>query len=506
MKNILITSALIASALFCTGQTVADGLIYGQQDDLYGTARYRALSGAFGALGGDLSAMSINPAGSAIFNNHYASFSLGYTDKQNKSSYFGSSAQSDDQDLSFNQFGGVLVFKSVDDNPLTKFSIGLNYDRTRAYDNNSLLQGIGNTSIAQYFVNNANGFTLNNFETQRGESVSDLYLFLGEQVGFDAQQGLLGFQGYIINPVNPGDTNNTLYTSATGSGSFTQISRITSSGSQSKTSFNIAGEFEDRWSIGLNLNGHFIDYSRLNRFDEANSNSNASTTQIDFRNLLDVNGNGFSFQIGAIGKLTESIRVGATYESPTWYSIEESLRQEVETTRIDNGQTIFETVRPDILNVYLPYNLRSPGSVTGSIAYIFGEQGLLSVDISSRDYSNLQFETGINDIFDSNNNFINQNLERANTLRIGGEYRIERFTLRGGYRLVDSPYKDKSIVDDLTGYSLGLGYTWGNTILDISYDQAQQDFSQQLFNTGLTNAGTFSNTAHNVVVTLGFNF
>ena len=36
--------------------------------DLNGTARFKSMSGAFGALGGDLSAITINPAGSAIFN------------------------------------------------------------------------------------------------------------------------------------------------------------------------------------------------------------------------------------------------------------------------------------------------------------------------------------------------------------------------------------------------------------------------------------------------------
>ena len=32
-----------------------------------GTARFNAMSGAFGALGGDVSAIKINPAGAAIF-------------------------------------------------------------------------------------------------------------------------------------------------------------------------------------------------------------------------------------------------------------------------------------------------------------------------------------------------------------------------------------------------------------------------------------------------------
>jgi len=36
------------------------------QDDNRGTARFNAMSGAFGALGGDISSITINPAGAAI--------------------------------------------------------------------------------------------------------------------------------------------------------------------------------------------------------------------------------------------------------------------------------------------------------------------------------------------------------------------------------------------------------------------------------------------------------
>jgi hypothetical protein len=38
------------------------------QDNLNGTARFRAM-GCIGALGGDLSSLNVNPAGSAINNN-----------------------------------------------------------------------------------------------------------------------------------------------------------------------------------------------------------------------------------------------------------------------------------------------------------------------------------------------------------------------------------------------------------------------------------------------------
>ncbi len=37
------------------------------REDLYGTARAMSMGGAFGALGGDLTGVSINPAGIAVY-------------------------------------------------------------------------------------------------------------------------------------------------------------------------------------------------------------------------------------------------------------------------------------------------------------------------------------------------------------------------------------------------------------------------------------------------------
>ena len=56
-------------------QNVFDALRY-SNDQIEGSARFSAMSGAFGALGGELSAISINPAGSAIFSKGVASFTL----------------------------------------------------------------------------------------------------------------------------------------------------------------------------------------------------------------------------------------------------------------------------------------------------------------------------------------------------------------------------------------------------------------------------------------------
>ncbi len=62
---------LLSSLTFSVAQSqdITDAVRYAHYN-LSGTARFRAMGGAFGALGGDLSSINVNPAGSAIFSNN----------------------------------------------------------------------------------------------------------------------------------------------------------------------------------------------------------------------------------------------------------------------------------------------------------------------------------------------------------------------------------------------------------------------------------------------------
>ena len=67
MKKLLVAVSVLS---FCCGsafsQEMLDAYKY-SSNDLNGTARSLGMGGAFGALGGDISAMSNNPAGLAVY-------------------------------------------------------------------------------------------------------------------------------------------------------------------------------------------------------------------------------------------------------------------------------------------------------------------------------------------------------------------------------------------------------------------------------------------------------
>ena len=89
MKKILYIAMLHFSLLsFAQEMTSNDALRYAVEN-MNGTARFRSMGGAFGAVGGDLSSININPAGSLFFNNNFASASFTSFNTNNKANYFG---------------------------------------------------------------------------------------------------------------------------------------------------------------------------------------------------------------------------------------------------------------------------------------------------------------------------------------------------------------------------------------------------------------------------------
>ncbi|QCE41979.1 OmpP1/FadL family transporter [Psychroserpens sp. NJDZ02] len=504
MKKIIILVVGILSLSISNAQTINDALRY-SGGEITGTARFQSMSGAFGALGGDLSAISINPAGSAVFTSSYASFSLGTENNSNDTNYFNGRDHSSNSSFNLNQGGGVFVFKNNNtDSPWKKFSLAMEYDITKNYDNDWRANGTGNTSIGQYFLSNAQGLRLDEISAFPGESTSDAYSGIGSAYGYGNQQAFLGYDSYILEP-NSTDDNNTLYSSNIAGNSFQQDYTYSATGYNGKISFNLGTQYGENTYFGLNLNSHFLNYERYTNFYETNNNAGSIVKEVLFDNTLSTTGSGFSFQLGGIFKLTNELRAGITYESPTWMTLEDETSQYVETFVSDqNLGDFYQVVDPNVLNIFESYRIQTPSKITGSLAYVFGTQGLISVDYSRRDYSKTKFKPTSDPAFNAENTLMENMLTAASTYKIGAEYKVKQFSFRGGYRIEESPYANGTTVGDLTGYSLGLGYNFGNTNLDLAFSQSNQDKDEQFFNTGLTNPVTLDTKISNVILTLGF--
>ena len=498
MKKYILLLITIITVNIIQAQEIRDALRY-SQENLNGTARFRAMSGAFGALGGDLSSINVNPAGSAIFANNQLGFTLNNTSINNNSNLFDNTTSVKDSSFDLNQAGGVFVFKNQNKlNNWKKFSVAINFENTNVLNNSIYSAGTNPTnSIANYFVSYANGVPLNVLEDSNYD-----------ELGHGAQQAFLGYQGYIINPVNNNPTNTNYISNVPAGGNYYQENSITAKGYNGKLSFNAATSFKDKLYIGVNLNSHFVDFRQSSRFYEDNEaplTPDYTVSRVQFDNDLYTYGTGFSFQLGAIAKLSKELRFGIAFESPTWLRLNDEFTQKLIGVSANTSEELApDVVNPNITNYYEPYKLQTPSKWTGSMAYVFGKKGLISVDYAIKDYSSIQFKPNSDPYYRTLNNKMNGLLNSASELRLGAEYKIEAWSLRGGYRLEQSPYKNKTTIGDLTGYSGGIGYNFGGTKLDLSYATFKRATQQGFFEQGLTDGAAINTKNSTITLTLLF--
>jgi hypothetical protein len=511
MKKLLLLCMSLMSVSHILAQDITDAVRY-SMDEIQGTARFRAMSGAFGALGGDMSSFNINPAGSAIFTTSNLSFSLGVFDTNNDVTYDVNTSNRtnsfSNSNLDLNQLGAVFVFKNWNVNsPWKTFTFGMAYDRARDFDQDWVASGNNTTSIDSYFLSNANNSNIRfgDLKLRPGEFLEEAYASIGSfNNGFQMQQAFLGYWSGIIDPVNLDNNTNddeTNYVSNIEAGNFNQNYLYSATGYNGKFAFNFAAEYADKVFFGVNLNAHFINYERFTRLDESNSNLGSTVNDLYFENLLITNGAGFSFQLGTIIKLTSELRAGISYNSPNWFRINEELIQGINSNNADQDINFIS----DVINIYPEYRLETPQKFTGSLAYVFGKKGLISFDYALKDYSNVKFKPTVDSYFSDLNTNISNSLKSASTYRFGAEYRIKQLSLRGGYRFEESPYENVDFFGDLNGYSLGLGYSFGNFNLDLAFSRAERDIDYRLYTIGLTDTARIQSKFTDLVLTFGFN-
>lgn len=503
MKKLFTLFIGICAMPMLNAQDISDALRYAS-GDVQGTARFRAMSGAFGALGGDMSAVSINPAGSAIFNLGHVSLSLSNSNNDVKTNYFGTHNSDSNSNFDLNQAGAVFIFNNTNsESPWGRFALSLSYEQTQNFNTDFFASGNNTRSIDSYFLNFAQGLRLDEISAFDGESISDAYGDIGAVYGYANQQAFLGYESFILEP-DADDDANTSYTSNIAPGSFNQEYSYAATGYNGKFGVNAAIQYDNNIYFGLNLNSHFINYERSTFLYETNSNAGSIVKEVGFENNLSTIGNGFSFQLGTIAKLNDAFRIGFTYDSPIWYTISEETTQYLSTVRDDAGTDVTTTLNPQVVNIFPDYKLQTPGKITGSAALVLGKKGIISFDYSRKDYSKTKFKPETDSHFSAQNTLINNTLKAANTYRVGGELRHKQLSFRGGYKFEESPYKDSSFYGDLKGYSLGLGYNFGGANLDLAYENYKRNMNHQLYNVGLTDSAKLDTDNSLVTLTLSF--
>ena len=148
------------------------------------------MSGAFGALGGDISSININPAGIAIFNNSTFSGTFNSRNSAITANYYGNSTTNKDQFLNLSHAGGVLVFKNILDSEWEKFAIGFNYRITKDFSEDIFVRG--NSGVATF-----TNFPLDNNDPAFEYNIAEEQVFSTNYSGKLSEINMLLFLQYI---------------------------------------------------------------------------------------------------------------------------------------------------------------------------------------------------------------------------------------------------------------------------------------------------------------------
>ncbi|ANW94947.1 hypothetical protein AXE80_00945 [Wenyingzhuangia fucanilytica] len=400
------------------------GILF-SQDQNTGTARFTGLNGATGAVGGDLSSININPAGIAVYHNNEVNLTLGSYNFRNTTDYFNSTMNNQSTTFNTDQVGAVFVFKdAITTDDWSKISFAVNYQKTA------------------------------NFHTR------------------DAFFGNSGFASFNKHPEDP-DSNNE-YNNAVSQDFYNYIE-----GKASKINLALAGQYGHNFYAGFSLNIHHIDYSQSTTLNELSTDDNNNTLDVLATENLNENADGFSINLGFIYKPIQSVRLGLAYESPTWYNFSEDYNSKELIASIPSEN--IDAADPSIRNSYLEYQLRTPGKLTASGALVIGKNGFINADYTYKTYKSLNLDG--NGDFRSDNQYFTDVLQNTHNVNIGGEFRLQNLSLRGGFGYQQSPYKsnldprDTDILKlgDLYSGSLGAGIRFGASRLDIAYRKTMQN-------------------------------
>lgn len=408
-----------------------------------GTARFTSMGGAFGALGGDFSSLSINPAGLGVFRSSEITFTPTLDYSSVESVYYGT--VSDDMKYNFNLNNLGVVFSLPLSAPVEQpgwkainFGFGLN--RHNNYNQRWTAEGFNTrSSLMTDFMNQANREgSLANLDDFSTGLAWDTWLLFEEDGQFMA------------------DLPN---------GNVLQHQETNASGSVREFIFSIAANYNDLLFLGATVGLPSVRYEESSIFRETDPDNESSVfNSLTYTNKFNTSGTGFNLKVGAILRPTDLIRLGVAFHTPTFYNLEDEYFSSMQSSLNLADYTDFA----ESPKGWFEYELNTPMKAIGSLGLVFGNAGLVSLDYEYVDYSRMRLRSD-DYLFTDENRVIRDNFTTQHNLRVGGEFRLDPLVLRGGYAFYSSPYKSGVNDGQQSVVSAGLGFRERSFFLDFGY-------------------------------------
>jgi hypothetical protein len=457
-----------------------------------GTARSVALSGAFGALGGDFSSASQNPAGLGVYRNSEISFTPELYYNLVDARYNGETSQNRTYNPNFNHFSYVQAFK-FRNSDIEGGSFAFGYNTLYDYSSSISIEGNNSvSSIVDQYIESANTDGIEPYDL-------DPY---SEKLFFDGYIMDIADNGryYLSTDIRDADGNQNIY----------QVDVINRTGKLNEWLFSAGFNYKHLLYFGASFAMNPLEYRETSAFSEADG-VNHYDEYFNFTRTQVVEGMGYSGKFGIIVKPVNMLRIGLAYHLPVVYSMTRSYYAYLES----NQEGIIYPIDEEgweLGSEYLDYTLKTPGKAVGSVGLLLGKMFLFTTDVELIDYAGMRFSHASDGyVYTEENNTISDVYSLAVNSKSGLEMHINNFYLRGGFAYFSSPYKtsETRYEGNKLNYSGGLGFKTKRFYIDFAVSYLTGEKIQPLYysqNSTEPVSAALSVDAVKAMTTIGFRF
>jgi hypothetical protein len=401
--------------------------------NLQGSSRFIGMGGAMGAVGADFTTASYNPAGIGFFQRQALSLSPGLNFSSTESEWL--SRTGDSKSLfQFGSAGLVLTRRSNHDSNhgLQFFNFSIGYNRLASFNQRILLSGQQALhGLGSYFSGISNGTTPSSLDPFSSGLAFQTYLI----------DSILGSGGLAYESLGAADGNQV------------QISRqISRSGSHGEVVINSAINYAHRFYLGATLGIHRLDFEQESTILERDVNDLVPAYQsVEWKDNLFVSGTGFSFKMGAIYRVTDAWRVGASIHTPVFLSLEEQFSSRMNTYFNSANYVASSPILQYTYDVNLPWRWQF------SSAYVLKKRAIFALEYEQVDYSGISFAPALD--FTQENMFVDTAFGLSHCAKFGFEYRLEGVYARLGYQFLSAPFRSSDL-SSFHNHTFSAGFGW----------------------------------------------
>lgn len=478
-KFILLFSTTLLSVISVQGQNDIDAIRY-SQITFGGTARFSSMAGSMGALGGDLSTLSFNPAGIAIFRKTEFSFSPSILSQRTSSNYNFTNSGAGKLNFNFGNIGFATTFNIGEqyNSGWRSLNFGFGYNRTNNFQSQISIQGNNKTnSLLDTYVAAANG-----------QASAELDLFSTD----------LAWRTYLINPGN----DSTTYDHVIKNYGVLQKKNVETSGSMGETYVSFGGNYKSKIYVGGTIGIVSARYSESSEYQEVDEKDTIENFKsFSLLQNLSTSGSGINVKFGMIIRATEWLRFGAAIHSPTAINLSDAYNSSMRSD-LDSGVTYSATSPQGSFN----YSVTTPFRAIGSIGFIIEKMALLNIEYEYVDYTNAQLYSDPN-VFADVNRAIRLKYTATGNIRAGGEIRFDPFAFRLGFAFYGSPFENGENKNaNRTSITSGIGFRANNYYIDFANVFSEYSTNEFLYNPSGLDLSPVKNELNSTTFMLTFGF